>query len=240
MRWKTIRPDMEIRMARSCCGETNHNICGALMWASCDEVARGHALPSPGGYCPCNFGAIHCMFVMANVAQMPGMIALMGMYTCSCLRVSAGICEARPVWNWEPLQRCVGGDLNNEKAGTKRFAVVKVVPKSLAPAQADAGNGSAPAEVSESSRTKIAASDFSHRGMMTSTIRFAGVGHGSRLWMSEHKLQACGMIAPWGTHAAATSAILAGSCSAPSMVSNPCFRTRFSMAELVPSTRLSL
>ena len=38
-----------------------------------------------------------------------------------CPQVSTGMCGAQPVWNWEPLQRCIGGDLSNHKAGTKRI-----------------------------------------------------------------------------------------------------------------------
>ena len=37
----------------------------------------------------------------------------------------------------------------------------------------------------KAARIQIEASDFSHSCMMTLTIRLAGVGHGSRLWISE-------------------------------------------------------
>ena len=66
--------------------------------------------------------------------------------------VSTGICVAQLVWNWEPLQRCVGGDLSNQKAGIKPFAAAEVVARSLAAAQADAGDGGVLVQVSEGSR----------------------------------------------------------------------------------------
>ena len=38
-------------------------------------------------------------------------------------------------------------------------------------------------------RTQIEASDFSHGCMITLATRLAGVGRGSRLWMSERRVQ---------------------------------------------------
>lgn len=66
--------------------------------------------------------------------------------------MSTGICGAQLVWNWEPQLRCFGGDLSNQKAGTKRFAAAEVVAKSLATAQADAGDGTVLVQVPEGSR----------------------------------------------------------------------------------------
>ena len=152
-------------------------------------------LPSPGDYCPCNIRADRLPACDGQGGTDARHDNLNG-NTCwnECRQVSTGICGAQRVCKWEPLQRCVGGDLSNQKAGAKLFAAVEMVSKSLAAAQADAGDGSDLVhKFLNAAGTQIAASDLSHSCMMTLTIRL-----GSRLWISECRVQSnpvCGMIA---------------------------------------------
>ena len=76
-----------------------------------------------------------------------------------CLQVSTGICDAQPVWNWEPLQRCVGGNLSNQKADSTQFAVVEVVAKSLLLRQMRE-MGAFLYKCLKAARTQVAASSF--------------------------------------------------------------------------------
>ncbi|OLP81692.1 Tubulin alpha-1 chain [Symbiodinium microadriaticum] len=133
--------------------ENRCNTCGALQWPSYEEVARGYALPSPGDYCPCNIRGERLPVCDGQGGADARHDSLDG-NTCweDCLQVSTGICGAQLVWNWEPQLRCFGGDLGNQKAGTKRFAAAEVVAKSLATALADAGDATVLVQVPEGSR----------------------------------------------------------------------------------------
>ena len=180
---------MGIGTARSCWRESLRH-----MWRIAVAVARGGSswLCLSGDSCPCNIPGETLPACDGEGGADAWHDSLDGT-TCwdECLQMSTGICDAQPAWNWELLQRCVGGDLRHQKV-----AVVEVVAKSHDAAQADARKGSVLVQVSG---TQVATSDFSHNCMMTLTIRLADVGHGSRLWMSERRVwsntQMCGMIA---------------------------------------------